>query len=88
MMSLPAPRSYDSFPHGAQELIRAAERLFGERGVEGVTIRELLEAAGQANKSAVHHYFGSKEELWIATLEYLFERYLETGRGLGFSRLL
>jgi AcrR family transcriptional regulator len=41
----------------------AAERLFGERGVEGVTIRELLAAAGQANKSAVHHYFGSKEGL-------------------------
>lgn len=40
-----------------------AERLFGEMGVEGVSIRQLLIAAGQANKSAVQHYFGSTEGL-------------------------
>ena len=33
----------------------------------------------------ITYYFGSKEELWIATVDYLFERYLETGKGLGFT---
>jgi len=41
----------------------AAERLFGLHSVEGVTVKELLNAAGQGNKSAVQHYFGSKEGL-------------------------
>ena len=40
-----------------------AERLYGEMGVEGVSVRQLLIAAGQANKSAVQHYFGSTEGL-------------------------
>lgn len=62
-MNQPEIRSFDGYPPGAQQLIRAAERLFGQRGVDGVTIRELLAEAGQGNKSAVHHYFGSKEGL-------------------------
>ena len=33
----------------------------------------------------IAYYFGSKEELWVATVDYLFERYVETGKGLGFT---
>ena len=33
----------------------------------------------------IAYYFGSKEELWVETVDYLFERYLETGKGLGFT---
>ncbi|MDB5869507.1 MAG: TetR/AcrR family transcriptional regulator [Polaromonas sp.] len=54
---------FDQYPNGACQLMLAAERLFGQHGLEGVTISELLKAAGQANKSAVQHYFGSKEGL-------------------------
>lgn len=45
------------------ELKRAARRLFAERGIAAVGMREIVEAAGQRNAAAVHYYFGSKDEL-------------------------
>ncbi|WP_298812910.1 TetR/AcrR family transcriptional regulator [uncultured Sphingomonas sp.] len=45
------------------ELKRAARRLFAERGIAAVGMREVVEAAGQRNAAAVHYYFGSKDEL-------------------------
>lgn len=54
---------FAKYPLGARKLILTAERLYGEMGIEGVSIRQLLIAAGQANKSAVQHYFGSTEGL-------------------------
>lgn len=45
------------------ELKRAARRLFAERGVAAVGMREIVEAAGQRNAAAVHYYFGSKDDL-------------------------
>lgn len=56
-------KPFAKYPLGARRLMLTAERLFGEMGVEGVSIRQLLIAAGQANKSAVQHYFGSTEGL-------------------------
>lgn len=44
-------------------LLLAAERLFAERGVEFVSLREIAEAAGQRNNSAVQYHFGTKEGL-------------------------
>lgn len=44
-------------------LKRAARRLFAERGVDGVAVREIVEAAGQRNSGALHYYFNSKDEL-------------------------
>ena len=48
----------------AAEIIKAAAlKLFAERGIDGVTVRQIAEAAGQKNHAAVGYYFGSKEEL-------------------------
>lgn len=47
----------------ADQLKLVARRLFAERGVDGVTIREIAMAAGQKNHGAVGYHFGSKEEL-------------------------
>jgi len=47
----------------AEQLKLVARRLFAERGVDGVTVREIAEAAGQKNHAAVGYYFGSKENL-------------------------
>jgi AcrR family transcriptional regulator len=47
----------------AEHLKLVAQKLFAERGVDGVTVREIAEAAGQKNHAAVGYYFGSKENL-------------------------
>lgn len=52
---------------GAEQLKAVARRLFAERGVDGVTVRDIAEAAGQKNHAAVGYHFGSKEAL-IRTL--------------------
>ncbi len=50
-------------------LLRAAERLFAERGVDSVSLREIAAAAGQGNHSAALYHFGGKRELVNALLE-------------------
>lgn len=58
-------RRVEARPRGeaAEQLKRVACRLFAERGVDGVTVREIADAAGQKNHGAVGYYFGSKEAL-------------------------
>jgi AcrR family transcriptional regulator len=46
----------------ADRLVSAAERLFAERGIEAVTVRDITTAAS-ANTAAMHYHFGSKEVL-------------------------
>jgi AcrR family transcriptional regulator len=53
-----------------QQLILAAERLFAERGIEGVSLREINLAAKQRNTSAAHYHFGSKDALIDAIFEF------------------
>lgn len=54
----PKPRS-----DAADHLKRVACKLFAEHGVDGVTVREIADAAGQKNHGAVGYHFGSKEAL-------------------------
>jgi AcrR family transcriptional regulator len=49
-------------------LLREAERLFARSGVYQVTVREIVEAAGQRNVSAVNYHFGSREGVLEAIL--------------------
>lgn len=50
--------------------------LLAERGKDGVTLRELTDAAG-ANVSAVSYHFGSLQALCDAAIEHALERYLD-----------
>jgi len=43
-------------------ILRAAERLYAERGFSDVTLRDIV-AAAEVNLAAVNYHFGSKDEL-------------------------
>ena len=56
--------------------MEAALDLLAERGEEGVTLRELTNAA-KANVAAVSYHFGSLQSLCDAAIENALERYLD-----------
>ena len=57
-------------------LMEAALDLLSDRGEEGVSLRELTDAAG-ANVAAVSYHFGSLQALLDAAIEDALERYLD-----------
>lgn len=54
-----------------EKLIEAGEKLFAEKGLSGVSIRELSKEAG-ANSALISYHFGGKEGLYKAVLELQF----------------
>lgn len=52
-----------------QKLIDAARGLFAERGIEGVSLREITRTANQGNTRALQYHFGDRESLLVAVLE-------------------
>ncbi len=51
-------------PDARERIFLAAERLFAERGFDGVSVRDIVQAA-EVNLAAVSYYFGSKGELLL-----------------------
>jgi AcrR family transcriptional regulator len=49
-------------------LLDAAARLFAERGIDNVSIAEIVRTAHQRNASAVHYHFGNRDEILRALL--------------------
>jgi AcrR family transcriptional regulator len=58
----------DDDPPAKREILRAAMKLFSERGLAATTIRDIAKASGYTNP-ALYKHFISKEELAL----YLFE---------------
>jgi len=56
--------------HTRQQLILAAEKLFAEAGIDGVSLRQINLEAGQKNSSAAHYHFGSKDALILAIYQH------------------
>src|ERR1700677_640279 len=67
-ISSPTRRSKE-LPKSALRLLITAERLYGQHGLEGVSLRQIGIAANHGNKYAVQHYFGSKLGLIQAASE-------------------
>ncbi|OWV10224.1 TetR family transcriptional regulator [Micromonospora wenchangensis] len=51
-----------------EAILAAARSAFAERGFDAASIRQIATAAG-VDPALVHHYFGSKEELFRATVD-------------------
>ncbi|GHE54071.1 hypothetical protein GCM10019059_11590 [Camelimonas fluminis] len=63
-MAVKQDQASEAAREGAREAIkRSARDLFARRGVDGVTVREIVAASGQKNHGSLTYYFGSKEEL-------------------------
>jgi AcrR family transcriptional regulator len=63
------PHRSKELPKSAQRLLITAERLYGQHGLDGVSLRQIGIAADHGNKYAVQHYFGSKLGLIQAVSE-------------------
>lgn len=69
------PRSVSQRPNSKgdstrQLILETAERLFAERGIAAVPLRDVGLAAGQRNNVAVQYHFGDRETLLAAITRY------------------
>ncbi len=89
----PGPRREPGAPVGPEEVRRAvlgtAARLFAERGVDAVSLRDIA-AAADVHLALIGRYIGSREELVTAVFDDLSERLAEAVAdrplsGQGFS---
>ena len=76
--SAPSPAS-EGAPDRKIDLIRAAYRLFGEKGVHRVPLEEIAVAAG-LSKGLVIYYFKTKENLVLATMKWALDTTAERVR--------
>lgn len=60
----------------AEQILDSARILFGERGVHGVSVRDIAEHAG-VKKAAVFYYFNGKDELLERILEGYYGSHAE-----------
>ena len=55
-------------PDTRQAILAAARTAFAERGFDGASIRHIAAAAG-VDPALVHHYFGTKDQLFLAAMQ-------------------
>lgn len=55
-------------PDTRDAILAAAREQFAERGFDGATVRQIAADAG-VDPALVHHYFGTKEQLFLATVQ-------------------
>ncbi|MCY1008884.1 TetR family transcriptional regulator [Nannocystis pusilla] len=59
-------------------LLAAAYATIGDRGLEGLRTREVAARAG-VNIATLHYHFGSKEDLVVAVIAHVRERFVAAG---------
>jgi AcrR family transcriptional regulator len=82
MGTVAAERAMSIPPSMKESLVRTAERLFALHGLDGVSLRQIGQAAGTGNNSAVQYHFGTKEQLIQAIFEYRLPQLNERRRVL------
>ncbi|MDI1464817.1 TetR family transcriptional regulator [Catellatospora sp. KI3] len=56
-------------PDTRESILAAARNLFAERGFDAATMRA-IGAEAEVDPALVHHYFGTKEKLFIAAMQF------------------
>lgn len=51
------------------DILAAARRLFGEKGYDATTVRAIAAEAG-VSPAMIRHFFGTKEQVFVAVLEF------------------
>lgn len=69
-MRKPPKRAEEKAGGTRERLILEAERLFGERGIDGVTMRMVCDAAEQKFAGSVQYHFGDLNGLLYAVFDY------------------
>jgi TetR/AcrR family transcriptional regulator len=69
-----------------QKLLAAARREFAASGLAGARVDEIAARAG-VNKQLVYHYFGDKDALYLAVLEWVYEEIRAQERTLSLEGL-
>jgi TetR/AcrR family transcriptional regulator len=57
------------------KILASAQALFIEKGFDGTSMSAIARHSG-VTQSMIHHYFGSKEELWQAVKKLSYDEYL------------
>ena len=52
-----------------RKILDAAARLYATKGIDSVSLNEIVRAAGQGNASAVHYHFGNRDGVLLALVE-------------------
>ena len=68
------------------KLLTAARREFAQNGLAGARVDEIAARAG-VNKQLVYHYFGDKDALYLAVLEWVYEEIRTQERKLNLEGL-
>lgn len=68
----PARSDADTGPGARERILEAARTEFAERGYDKTSVRGIAKVAG-VDPALVHHYFGTKEEVFGAAIEVSFE---------------
>lgn len=69
-----------------RKLLTAARREFSDRGLAGARVDEIAARAG-VNKQLVYHYFGDKDALYRAVIEWVYEEIRARERELNLDGL-
>lgn len=70
-----------------KKLLTAARQEFAKHGFAGARVDEIAMRAG-VNKQLVYHYFGDKDALYLAVLEWVYADIREQERQLNLEGLL
>ncbi len=69
-----------------QRVLEAATREFAEKGLSGARVDEIARRSN-ANKRMLYHYFGSKDDLYLAVMEDAYRKIREEEKDLDLTNM-